>query len=76
MGNRKPEYDFIRCSAARDERLAARSRDKVGDKPARALRQLEEIDDFSSSLNFASWLPSRSETTQKFIPEPVQRITL
>lgn len=32
-------------------------------------------DDFSKSVNFASWLCWRSETTQKFIPEPVQRIT-
>lgn len=32
-------------------------------------------DDFSESVNFASWLCSRSDTTQKFIPEPVQRIT-
>ncbi len=32
-------------------------------------------DAFSKSVNFASWFCSRSETTQKFIPELAQRIT-
>jgi hypothetical protein len=32
-------------------------------------------DDFSKSVNFANWFCSRSDTTPKFIPELVQRIT-